>query len=121
MNISLTPELEQFVRSTVENGKYSSASEVILAALQLLKEQEILGVINPVLSEGKQKSNYELLKDADWIGVSVKYLNKINYKSSTQIRRSLFPIPYSLFPIPYSLFPIPYSLFPVPCSLFPVP
>ncbi|WP_341738050.1 type II toxin-antitoxin system ParD family antitoxin, partial [Microcoleus sp. CAWBG640] len=31
MNISLTPELEQFVQSTVKNGRYSSASEVILA------------------------------------------------------------------------------------------
>lgn len=71
MNISLTPELEQFVQSTVKNGKYSSASEVILAALQLLKEQEILGVINPVLSEGKQKSNYDfsdLVGRLNWQG-----------------------------------------------------
>ncbi|WP_341738018.1 MAG: type II toxin-antitoxin system ParD family antitoxin [Microcoleus sp.] len=34
MNISLTPELEQFVQSTVKNGRYSSASEVVLAGLQ---------------------------------------------------------------------------------------
>ncbi|CAC5340468.1 MULTISPECIES: type II toxin-antitoxin system ParD family antitoxin [Planktothrix] len=74
MNISLTPELEQFVQSTVKNGKYSSASEVILAALQLLKEQEILGVINPVLSEGKQKSNYDfsdLVGRLNWQGEAV--------------------------------------------------
>jgi len=74
MNISLTPELEQFVQSIVKNGKYSSASEVILAALQLLKEQEILGVINPVLSEGKQKSNYDfsdLVGRLNWQGEAV--------------------------------------------------
>ena len=74
MNISLTPELEQFVQSTVKNGKYSSASEVILAALQLLKEQEILGVINPVLAEGKQKSNYDfsdLVGRLNWQGEAV--------------------------------------------------
>ncbi len=74
MNISLTPELEQFVQSTVKNGKYSSASEVILAALQLLKEQEILGVMNPVLSEGKQKSNYDfsdLVGRLNWQGEAV--------------------------------------------------
>ena len=41
MNISLTPELEQFVRSTVKSGRYSSASEVIEAALQLLEEREM--------------------------------------------------------------------------------
>ena len=59
MNISLTPELEQFVQSTVENGRYTSASEVILAALQLLKEREILVVLNPVSLDGKQKSSYD--------------------------------------------------------------
>lgn len=41
MNISLTPELEQFVRSTVKSGRYSSASEVIEAALRLLEEREM--------------------------------------------------------------------------------
>jgi putative addiction module CopG family antidote len=74
MNISLTPELEQFVQSTVKNGKYSSASEVILAALELLKEQEILGVINPVLSEGNQKLNYDfsdLVGRLNWQGEAV--------------------------------------------------
>jgi putative addiction module CopG family antidote len=74
MNISLTPELEQFVLSTVKNGKYSSASEVILAALQLLKEQEILVVVNPVSSEGKQKPNYDfsdLVGRLNWQGDAV--------------------------------------------------
>ncbi|HLO48905.1 MAG TPA: type II toxin-antitoxin system ParD family antitoxin [Kamptonema sp.] len=41
MNISLTPELEQFVQSTVKNGRYSSAFEVVRAALRLLEQQEI--------------------------------------------------------------------------------
>ncbi len=41
MNISLTPELEQFVQSTVKNGRYLSATEVVLAGLRLLEEQEM--------------------------------------------------------------------------------
>jgi antitoxin ParD1/3/4 len=41
MNISLTPELEQFVQSTVNNGRYSSASEVVWAALRLLEQREM--------------------------------------------------------------------------------
>jgi len=41
MNVSLTPELEQFVQSTVKSGRYSSASEVIRTALRLLEEREI--------------------------------------------------------------------------------
>ncbi|WGV24981.1 type II toxin-antitoxin system ParD family antitoxin [Halotia branconii] len=41
MNISLTPELELFIQATVKQGRYSSASEVVCAALQLLEEWEM--------------------------------------------------------------------------------
>ena len=40
MNISLTPELEQFVATKVESGRYNSASEVVREALRLLEEQD---------------------------------------------------------------------------------
>ncbi len=40
MNVSLTPELERFVQSKVENGRYNSASEVVREALRLLEEHE---------------------------------------------------------------------------------
>jgi antitoxin ParD1/3/4 len=40
MNISLTPELEQFVQVKVQSGRYNSASEVVREALRLLEEQE---------------------------------------------------------------------------------
>ncbi|MEG3871552.1 type II toxin-antitoxin system ParD family antitoxin [Microcoleus sp. MON2_D6] len=74
MNISLTPELEQFVQSTVKNGRYSSASEVILAGLQLLKEREVLVVLNPVSSDEKQKPSYDfsdLVGRLTWRGDAV--------------------------------------------------
>ena len=74
MNISLTPELEQFVESTVKNGRDSSASEVILAALRLLKERENLVVLNPVSSEENQKSSYDfsdLVGRLTWQGDAV--------------------------------------------------
>ncbi|PSB51533.1 type II toxin-antitoxin system ParD family antitoxin [filamentous cyanobacterium Phorm 6] len=74
MNISLTPELEQFVRSTVKNGRYSSASEVVWAALRLLKEREILVVLNPVSSDGNQKPSYDfsdLVGRLTWRGDAV--------------------------------------------------
>ena len=75
MNISLTPELEQFVQLTVKNGRYSSASEAIQAALRLLKERETFAVLNPVLSEEKQKPNYDfsdLVGRLTWQGDAVK-------------------------------------------------
>lgn len=74
MNISLTPELEQFVQSTVKNGRYSSASEVVGAALILLKEREVLVVLNPSLSDEKQKPNYDfsdLVGRLNWQGDAV--------------------------------------------------
>ncbi|HAX79272.1 MAG TPA: type II toxin-antitoxin system ParD family antitoxin [Cyanobacteria bacterium UBA11372] len=40
MNVSLTPELEQYVQEKVKSGKYLSASEVMREALRLLQEQD---------------------------------------------------------------------------------
>jgi len=38
MNVSLTSELERFVRESVASGHYKSASEVVRDALRLLQE-----------------------------------------------------------------------------------
>lgn len=40
MNVSLTPELEKFVATKVESGRYTSASEVVREALRLLEREE---------------------------------------------------------------------------------
>lgn len=40
MNVSLTPELEQFVQEKVSTGRYHSASEVVREALRLLEERD---------------------------------------------------------------------------------
>lgn len=40
MNVSLTPELEQYIRGKVNSGLYSNASEVVREALRLLVGQE---------------------------------------------------------------------------------
>ena len=42
MNVSLTPELEKFVESKVQSGRYQSASEVIREGLRLLDDQDRL-------------------------------------------------------------------------------
>ncbi len=42
MNVSLTPELEQFVHEKVKSGRYLSASEVVREALRLLEERDRL-------------------------------------------------------------------------------
>ncbi|WP_414543858.1 MULTISPECIES: ribbon-helix-helix domain-containing protein [Nostocaceae] len=35
MNVSLTPELEQFIQMQIASGKYASAEEVIVDALKM--------------------------------------------------------------------------------------
>ncbi len=42
MNINLTPQLEELIRSKVASGLYTSASEVVREALRLLEEQDRL-------------------------------------------------------------------------------
>jgi antitoxin ParD1/3/4 len=42
MNVSLTPELEEFVDGKVESGLYNNASEVVREGLRLLKESDEL-------------------------------------------------------------------------------
>jgi len=40
MDVSLTPELENFVESKVVSGRYTSASEVVREALRLLEQHD---------------------------------------------------------------------------------
>ena len=45
MNVSLTPELEQYIRGKVDSGLYSNASEVVREALRLLLAREAGGAV----------------------------------------------------------------------------
>jgi antitoxin ParD1/3/4 len=40
VNVSLTPELDAFLQSRVQSGRYQTASEVVREALRLLERQE---------------------------------------------------------------------------------
>jgi antitoxin ParD1/3/4 len=42
MNVSLTPELEEFVEHKVASGLYGSSSEVVRDALRLMEERDRL-------------------------------------------------------------------------------
>lgn len=42
MNVNLTPQLEEMIRTKVDSGTYRSASEVVREALRLMEEQDQL-------------------------------------------------------------------------------
>ncbi len=42
MNVSLTPELEEYIAEKVSTGMYHTASEVVREGLRLLKERDEL-------------------------------------------------------------------------------
>ena len=73
MNISLTPELDGFVKSLVESGNYFSASEVVRDGLRLLKDQQALreiklGELRATIQEGKTaiaEGRYTDIKNAE--------------------------------------------------------
>ncbi|HLG49397.1 MAG TPA: type II toxin-antitoxin system ParD family antitoxin [Reyranella sp.] len=59
MNISLTPKLENFVKSKVKTGDYNNASEVIREALRVLQERDAdrkvqLGALKRLIREGEE-------------------------------------------------------------------
>lgn len=70
MNISLTPELEQFIQAKLTSGMYHSASEVIREGLRLLKErdqfQEMkLAALREEILKGVQQADQGLFSELD--------------------------------------------------------
>jgi antitoxin ParD1/3/4 len=45
MNVSLTSELENFVKAKVATGMYNSVSEVMREALRLMKERDAMQIM----------------------------------------------------------------------------
>jgi antitoxin ParD1/3/4 len=74
MNVSLTEELEEIIRSKVESGRFSSATEVLRAGLRLLEREEEartkrLAAIRAQIEEGiTQADRGELVDGEDAVG-----------------------------------------------------
>ena len=56
-NVNLTDELDRFVASRIENGRYENASEVVRAALRTLEREEMeyetkLAALRAAIDEG---------------------------------------------------------------------
>jgi antitoxin ParD1/3/4 len=63
-NVNLTDELDSFVLSRVENGRYENASEVVRAALRVLEREEReyevkLAALRAAIEEGMASGIFE--------------------------------------------------------------
>jgi len=66
MNVSLSSEIEKFIESQVESGKYPSAEEVIVAGIRLLEERERI-----------YKGRFEELKREIMLGVEASQRGEV--------------------------------------------
>ena len=72
LNVSLTPELEQFVQSRLASGRYQTASEVVREGLRLLEEREearetALNEIRAKIQRGIEQADRGELLDGDTV------------------------------------------------------
>ena len=68
MNISLTPQLEDFVKLKLAQGGYQSASEVIRESLRLLAERDRLGALaqaKAMIASGLEQARHGELLDGE--------------------------------------------------------
>ena len=80
LNVSLTPELEQFVQSRVASGIYQTASEVIREGLRLLEERErtretALEELRAKIRRGIEQADRGELLDGDAVFEEIRELS----------------------------------------------
>ena len=60
VTVSLGPHYEEFIRHSIDAGRYNNASEVVRAALRRLEEYELrLAAIRAALIEGEESGIVE--------------------------------------------------------------
>jgi antitoxin ParD1/3/4 len=67
MNVSLTAELDRYVHSKVQSGRYNSASEVLREALRLLQERDEFRAAQLAQAHLKIQHGLESLERGDYV------------------------------------------------------
>lgn len=78
MNVSLTPELERFVKQKVAAGMYNSASEVMREALRLLEARDELRTVK---LEALRRDIKQGIDELDQTGGDILDMNSIKAKA----------------------------------------
>jgi antitoxin ParD1/3/4 len=80
LNVSLTPELERFVQSRVDSGRYQTASEVIREGLRMLEEREraretVLEELRAKIQRGSEQADRGELLDGETVFREIRDLS----------------------------------------------
>ncbi len=84
MNVSLTPELEQFVNEKVKSGLYNSASEVVRESLRLLRREDEIQKIQ--LEELRREIKASIKQIDDGQGIPLETVRQQILKKRTTKR-----------------------------------
>lgn len=84
MTVTLTPQLEAFVRQKVDGGSYRTADEVIAEALSLLDERDRRRRLVAALDAGAQ---------GEGIPFTTELLDEIDREVDERVRRGDTPSP----------------------------
>jgi len=86
MNVSLTPQLENYLKQKVAQGMYNSVSEVVREALRLLEERDAiqkvkLEVLRQDIQQGLESLDNEQAKPLDMKSIKAKGRKRLSGKS----------------------------------------
>ncbi len=65
-SISLGEHFEEFIQAQLSTGRFSSTSEVIMAGLRLLEEEEKLKILRQALVAGEQSGTAEAFDNEEF-------------------------------------------------------
>ena len=85
MNVSLTPQLEQWVQDKVGSGMYSSSSDVIRAALRLLHDYEDARNNKMEVLRSELQVGLEQFKAGDYEELTPALMDRIKQKGRREI------------------------------------
>ncbi len=74
MNVSLTPELEQFIDRKVKSGRYNTASEVVRESLRLLEREDDLREMKKEELLREVMKGVEQIRNGEYIEVTSENL-----------------------------------------------
>ncbi len=84
MDISLSPELERFLKQQIQSGRYRSAQDVVNRAVELLRDmEEAEGRLEVLLQEAEESGPATEMTPQDWADIENEGLKRLRSQRST--------------------------------------